>query len=418
MLLIDGFVHRSALSEILTRWMVDRPAPGDVMRLKTIINFNSYIARLWIDWFARDVLHAFHGIDPTRYSVRLKGQLKDFIVAHPQYVNPRVEEMLERYRRFPEDYYRDTPIDGAIYVNGADDSARFVGSSRIKRIRRIAEKGSRRIIDFMLGRIRANADVLAEERARSLGISKDQLITPQEMMVEEFNHAERRLLKSIKQGTIQSELPELEIPDVAGVKVIVEPDAFGGFRDLLAATPGVEIAEEEHHVGHYNGINLKLAFALPKARLLAAPPDDSFLRVLSFRGFDRDTVAEEYRAFVESAEDTVRLEMIVASFEELLESEIGRSMHEERVRVQRGLQDYNGHLATNVRYFMDFVLSLCRAPACADLAEVPIKLWVKYMPDAHERAVRNLYVPEEFFFDTAGTPSCPPPECRLERREE
>jgi hypothetical protein len=245
MLLIDGFVHRSALSEILSRWMVDKPAPGDVMRLKTIVNFNSYLARLWIDWFARDLLKSFHGVDPVRYSVRIKGQLKDFIVAHPQYTTPRIEEMLQRYRRFPEDFYRDTPIDGAIYVNGAADAARFVGSSRIKRFRRIAEKGSRRIIDFMLGRIRANADVLAEERARSMGISKDQLVTPQEMMVEEFNHAERRLLKSIKQGTIQSELPELEIPDVAGVKMIVEPADFARFKDILAATPGVEIAEEE-----------------------------------------------------------------------------------------------------------------------------------------------------------------------------
>ncbi len=247
-----------------------------------------------------------------------------------------------------------------------------------------------------------------------MGISKDQLITPQEMMVEEFNHAERRLLKSIKRGTIQSELPELELPDVAGVMMIVEPDDFGRFRGLLAAMPGVEITEEEHHVGNYNGINLKIGCRLPKERLLAVPPDEAYLRVLTYRGFDRDTVADQYRAFVESAEDTVRLEMIVASFEELLESEIGRSMHEERVRVQRAHQDYNGHLATNVRYFMDFVLSLCRAPACADLVEVPIKLWVKYMPDTHERAVRNLYVPAEYFFDTAGAPSGSPPPCSLD----
>jgi hypothetical protein len=415
MLLIDGFVHRSALSEILSRWMVDKPAPGDVMRLKTIINLNSYVARLWVDWFARDVLKAFRGVDPVRYTVRNKGQLKDFIVAHPRYASPRIEEMLERYRRFPEDFYRDTPIDGAIYVNDIDGTLEFVGSSRIKRFRRIAEKGSRRIIDFMLGRIRANADVLAEERARSMGISKDQLITPQEMMVEEFNHAERRLLKSLKQGTIQSELPELEIPDVAGVKMIVEPGDFGRFRDLLAAMPGVEIAEEEHHVGNYNGINLKLGYKLPKERLLAEPPSESYLRVLSYRGFDRATVADRYREFVEGAEDAVRLEMIVASFEELLESEIGRSMHEERVRVQRSHGEYNGHLATNVRYFMEYVLSLCRAPACADLAEVPFKLWVKYMPDTIERAVRRLYIPEDYFFDTAGEPSCSPPDCSFER---
>jgi hypothetical protein len=411
MLRIDGFAHRSALSEILSRWMVDRPAPGDVMRLKTIVNFNSYIARLWIDWFSRDLLTAFRSADPVRYSIRLKGQLKDYIVAHPTYTNARVEELLERYRRYPEDFYRDTPIEGAIYVDDAGGARQFVGSSRIKRSRRIAEKGSRRIIDFMLGRIRANADVLAEERARSQGITKDQLVTPPEQMVEEFNHAERRVLKSIRQGTIQAELPELEIPDVAGVKMIVEPGDFARFRDLLDAMPGVDVVEEEHHRGNYNGINLKLGYALPRERLLAAPPSGAFLRVLTFRGFDGAAIADRYREFVEGAEDTVGFEMIVSSFEELLESEIGRCMHEERVRTQRSHNEYNGHLATNVRYFMEYVLSLCRAPARADLTEVPFKLWVKYMPDTLERAVRSLYVPEEFFFDAAGAPSCPPPVC-------
>jgi len=82
MLRIDSFVHRSSLSELISRWMVGKPAPGDVMRLKTIVNFNLYIARLWIDWFARDLLEVFHGVAPTRCSVSTKGQLKDFAITH------------------------------------------------------------------------------------------------------------------------------------------------------------------------------------------------------------------------------------------------------------------------------------------------------------------------------------------------
>jgi hypothetical protein len=413
MLLLESFVHRASLSEILSRWMVGRPAPGDVMRLKTIVNFNSYIARLWLDWFARESLRSFHGAEPDRFSVRTKGQLKDFVVAHPRYTNARIEEMLLRYRKFPEDYYRDTPIDGSLYVNRVGDDLAFVGSSRIKRFRRIAEKGSRRIIDFMLSRIRANADVLAEERARSLGISKDQLVTSREMMVEEFNHAERRVLKGIRQGTIQAEMSALGIPDVAGLKMIVENDEYDRFLGILRAAGGVRILEEERHVGNYKGVNLRLAYALPKGRLLAEPISQEYLRVLSYRGFDAGGVPRLYREFVETAEDEVRLEMIVVDFQEFLESEIGRCMHEERVQTQRAHHEYNGHLATNVRYLMEFILSLCRAPACADLDEVPIKLWVKYMPDTIERVVRNLYVPQEFYFDTAGVPSDAPPGCEF-----
>ena len=403
MLRIDSFVHRSALSDLISRWVVGKPEPGDVMRLKTIVNFNLYIARLWIDWFARDLLEAFHGVAPKRFPVSTKGHLKDFAITHPRYTTPRIEEMIRRYGLCPEDYYRDTPMDGVIYTARFGARQEFIASARIKRFQRIAEKGSRRIVDFMLRQIRANADLMAEERARILGIPKDQLITPREEMAEEFRRAESRILESIKQGTVASDHPELEIPDVAGVKVIVEPEEYAGLHELIARTPGVEIAEEEHHVGNYNATNLRLVYALPKQRLLAEPPNDVYRRVLAYRGFDLSAIDRRYAEFIESAESEVSFEMILSSYQEFLESEIGRCMHEERVLAQRANDEYNGLLATNIRYLMEFMLSLCRAPWHADLDDVPVKLWVKYMPDAIERAVRRLYIPEEFLYDTIDT---------------
>jgi hypothetical protein len=262
----------------------------------------------------------------------------------------------------------------------------------------------------MLSRIRANADLLAEERARILGISKNQLITPREQMAEEFLRAESRILESIKQGTLQPEHPELEIPDVAGIKIIVEPHEYAGFRELVARTPGIVIVEEERHVGNYNGINLKLSYAFPKKRLLIEPLNEAYRRVLVYRGFDPVELDRQYFEFVESGEDEVSFEMIVSSYQEFLESEIGRCMHEERIQAQRANNEYNGLLATNIRYLMEFMLSLCRAPWCIDLEEVPVKLWVKYMPDAIERILRRLYIPEEFLFDTIDPDSAEPPE--------
>jgi hypothetical protein len=410
MLRIDSFIHRSSLSEVISRWMVGKPAPGDVMRLKTIVNFNWFIARLWIDWFARDLIEGFHGVAPIRYPIDTKGQLKDFAIANPCYLTARIEAMRLQYGRFPEDFYRDTPIDGVIYAIKHKDRQEFVGSSRIKRYQRIAEKGSRRIVDFMLGRIRANADLLAEERARNFGITKDQLISAPETMVEEFNHAERRILKSIKNGTMQSNPLELEIPDVAGVKIIVEPHEYVRFREIVARIPGIEIAEEEYHTGKYNATNLKLTYGLPKKRLLDEPLNEAYLRVLTYRGFNSSEVGRQYREFVESGEDKVSFEMIVASFEEFLESEIGRSIHEERMQAQRTHHEYNGHLATNIRFLMNFMLSLCRSPWCTDLEDVPIKLWVKYIPDSLERAIGRLYVPQEYLFDTMDTVSLAQPK--------
>ena len=401
MLLIDSFIHRSSLSELIARWMIGKIAPGDVMRLKSIINFNGYIARLWIDWFARDLLERFHGVVPVHLPVSTKGQLKDFAISHPRYTTARIEQMRLAYSRFPEDFYRDTPIDGVLYAAAFGDRQEFVGSSRIKRFRRVAEKGSRRIVDFMLDRIRANADLLADERAHSLGISRDQLITSPEMMAEEFSHAERRILKSIKNGIFRPDPLSLSIPDVAGVKIIVEPPEQERFRELVSRMPGIAITEEESHAGDYNATNFKLMYSLPKKRLLAEPLSDAYLRVLAYRGFDKTEVSRRYQEFIERGEDEVSFEMIVANYQEFLESEIGRSMHEERIQAQRSHRDYNGHLATNIRFLMEFMLSLCRSPWCTDLEEVPVKLWVKYMPDSIERAERKLYFPEEYFYDTA-----------------
>jgi hypothetical protein len=94
------------------------------------------------------------------------------------------------------------------------------------------------------------------------------------------------------------------------------------------------------------------------------------------------------------------VEIIVANFEEFLESEIGRCMHEDRVAFQRSNQDYQGHLATNVRYLMQYIFALCLSESFADVDEVPVKLWVRYMPDTIERLVQNLFVPDDFFFDS------------------
>jgi hypothetical protein len=405
MLYLESFVHRVRLAEIVSRWMVNQPKPADVAQLKTFVNFNSYVARIWVDLLARDVLAGLYGKEPQSFVTKTKGQLKDFVVEHLNYTNPRIEEMVAKYRRFPEDFYRETPFDGRVYYNTEGGQPVFVGSTRIKRFRRIAEKGARRIVDFMFERIRANADLLAEERAKRLGISKAQLITPPQEMEDEFRHAERRLIKSIKQGTIQSELPILSIPDVVGIKLITEKDQFDRLLALLKASPSCRLLEQEHHSGNYNAVNLRLAHMIPRELLAARPPSGGSLRVLAGRGFDPARVGAQYAEFLAGCEDHVLLEIIVCTYQEFLESEIGRSMHEDRVVSQRA--HYRAHLATNVRYLMDYMLLLCLSPGGDGLQDVPIKLWVKYMPDTIDKMIRGLFdVPTDASFDVNGaTPS-------------
>ncbi|MFH1130840.1 MAG: hypothetical protein V1754_05855 [Pseudomonadota bacterium] len=391
MLALESFIHRDSFAEIVSRWVVNRPIPGDVARLKNIVNFNSYIVRIWLERFARELFTKLHGEPPEDFRATQKGQLKDFIVQNPPYTNDRIQALFTRYQKFPEDYYRETPFDGRIFFLRQNGTPRYVGSTRIKRFRRIAEKGSRRIVEYMFDRIRTSAQAFADERAKSLGIPRHKLVTPQEQMVEEFLHAERRLLKYIRQGTIQQEFQPLSIPDVAGLKVVAEGNQFERLVQILEASPDCAILEQEHHTGKYNAINLKVAHRIPREMLSQNPPNADQRRFLISRGFDSRTILDQYSEFMNTAEDQVLLEIIVSTYQNSLESEIGQSMHEDRVLQQRANRDYSTHLATNVRYLMNYLFSLCLSPTNEEMSNVPIRLWIKYMPDTIDRLVRALY---------------------------
>jgi hypothetical protein len=400
MLLLESFTHRERLARIIARWMVNQPADGDVHALKQIVNFNIYMIRLWLPRVVRTVLGELHDQAPTARMIRHKGDLKDFLVDNLTYSTNRVEELCGRYRRWPEDYFRETPVHGAYYTIPGERGPIFVGSSRIKRFRRIAEKGSRRIVDFLLERIRKNADEFAEQRARTLGIPRTELVTPREVEIDEFLHAERRVLKGIKRGTIYQELPQLHIPDVAGAKFILEGDLDARLVEILERVLPCEVVEVEKHRGDYNASNLKVRYRLPRDLLLASPPTQRYLDVLVWRGFDRERVATEYRKHVEQGEDEVYLEIIVSNFAELVESEIGRCMHEQRIVSLRRDAEYNGFLATNVRYLMDYLFGLCRSPNNHELRQLPIKLWVQYIPEAIEQILLEPYIPLDGYFDS------------------
>ena len=47
---------------------------------------------------------------------------------------------------------------------------------------------------------------------------------------------------------------------------------------------------------------------------------------------------------------------------------------------------------------MSWVFMLCRGPGMPKVDDVPIKLWVKYMPDTYERLMRDVFVSEDMFF--------------------
>jgi hypothetical protein len=372
---------------------MDRFQQDDCARLKDIHNFNSYLVSLHLNDICTKLFSSTSAGPVHCHEVGQKASFKDFIVANPPYRTARIDEILAHYSRYPQDYYRHAPFHGVVYYSGAANKPEYLGHSRIKRTRRIAEKGSRRVIDFIFQRIKTQADRLAEERAARLGIPKSMLVTDPQTQLSEFVHAERRVVKSIRQGILADdadEQPALRINDVAGIKVILEDDKVYRLYDFLNKSPDIEIVEIERHEGKYNATNLILKISLDLELLARRVPGNHILEVFARRGMDTDDLLGRYRTFVTSAERDVFFEVILSNYGEMVESELGRCMHEERVLTQRSRQEYRSPLARNVRYLLEYMFLFTMSPS-RTINEIPIKLWERYMPDTFDDAVKQLW---------------------------
>jgi len=392
MILLNGFLERDRLATIISRCVVsgyDDPESvrADTRELKRIVNLNAYTGCLILDAFAYSLFAALHGQPVISTPVQRKGDLKDFIIHRRSHVSPRVAAMMDRYQRCPEEYYRETPFNGRIYHHGEND-AEFYGWARVKRFRRIAEKTSRYLIDFLFDAVKAKADSLAVERAARIGIEKNQLHTPLNEQVAEFARAEGRVLKAIRTGEFPSMLPTLPINDILGVKVVGNQHEIERVIEYLETGASCAVFEREDHHGNYNAINLLVRFRWPRDMVLECPPALRPRDILLERGLSCD-IKSAFREFVSNAEDEVVVEVSLTSYDDMIESEFGRSMHENRILAQRQSQQYQGALARNIEYLMEYLFRFCVSPVDA-LDEVPIRLWGRYLPDYIEELFQRL----------------------------
>jgi hypothetical protein len=394
MIKINSFIHRQVLDDIIRRWMYDEACPADADLITRLVYFNHVFVSRYLTQFAGLIFGELHRKELSFRSVQIKGGLKDALVSDPPYRNERIDELICDYHRNPGRYYRETPFHGMLYFRRRNGGEECVGSIRIKRVRRLAEKLARRIIDRIFVTIKRHADSLADERALRLGIPRDNLLTAPEDMTEEFLQAENRLLDDLRRKRpIAGAGEELVINDVAGVKVILEESEQRKLTALLERLPNCEIVEEERHTGRYNATNLIVRYRPPREAILAGPLGQGLLDVMRGRGFSPDEANSAFAEFVRSGEEDVLLEIILSTYQEMLESEIGRCIHEDRIIEQRLRQQYRGPLARNIQCLMEYLFTFPSSPSSCrcELGELPIKLWNRYLPDYFDEVLKQLF---------------------------
>jgi len=390
MITINSYLHRNVLGDIIRRWMYGEIHSSDVELIPRIVHFNNVFVSRYLNFISETVFKALYMSDLHTRFASVKSDLKDAIVANPPYRNWRTDELISNYHADPGRYYRETPFHATLFFVRRSGYDEYIGSCRVKRVHRLAEKAARRIIDRIFDNIKMHADTLAESRAMRLGIPRDQLVTPQEEMIDEFLRAENRLVEDLRHKRQILESKSMVINDVAGMKLILDDSRQEQFFSRLCSMKDVEVIEIERHDGKYNATNLLLRLSPPKDLILEKPLSDRITCVMQSRGLSPDESNRAFADFVRSGEESVYMEIIVSNYEEMLESEIGRCMHEDRIIEQRLHQPYCGHLAKNVEYLMEYLFTFPASP-CVDLKELPIKIWNRYLPDYFEDIVRRLF---------------------------
>jgi len=245
-------------------------------------------------------------------------------------------------------------------------------------------------MDAIFDAVKRHADQLADGRADRIGVLREYLITTPEEMISEFLRAEESLLERLRLGLPIHELHERAIDDVAGIKVIMEDEEARPLLTALEAIPDCEIMEQERHTGQYNAVNLIVRYRPPKEEVLGRSPDRNLLAIMGGRGWSVGEIQKGFSDFVQTGEEWIHLEIIASSYGELLESEIGCSMHEHRIIEQRQSPQYRGYLAKNIEYLMRYFF-IFPFSGRREITELPIKIWNRYLPDYFDAVIQDLF---------------------------
>lgn len=391
MITVGSYIHRKELEDLFWRWLNGRVLPDDPERVTKLIHFNNIYVSRYLDLWSTQLFSSLAGSRTTQVKITSKAELKDALVSYPHYHDARIDELVRDYIGHRELYYTETPIHAKLYFAGTGDKHRLIGSNRIKRSRRLAEKASRRIIDMIFGAIKKRAEDYADLRAQQLGLDRAQLLTSRDLMIQEFEQAETRIVEDLRVGVNFPKIIASPINDVAGLKVIIGEGEEERLYDYIESKTRCDIFEVEPHMNeNYKATNLIIR-ARPKKDLLVRDPiDPRLIAAMRARGLWKGDVQAEFERFVYSGEDEVYLEVIYASFGDVLESEIGKSMHEVRITNQRTRQEYTGNLARNIEYLVQYIFAFASFPSDT-LKECAIKVWTKYLPDYITEVTKKLY---------------------------
>lgn len=389
---LASFAHRDELFDIVERCLCDRLEENDFLKLTQILICDGFVLGESLKSAGKLLIEMTHGASFIENRIYTKGELRDVMCACSNSANARVEELTQWYKSDPDFFYRETPINGTICF---DAENRLLGIYRIKRPRRIAEKANRYIANWILGRVLELAAGMAAQRASFHGIQLEQLITPKDQMEQEFISAEKTVAHAFKDGAIRLDKAAMTIRDVGGIKIVGGPECLERLESRLSDLPNFRIVEKEYFDGDYRAVSLILEFQWDSEQVCRRYMESERWATYLNRGIPENELNKGLEPFMEGAARTIFIEVVLATFPDVVESEFGKSIHEERIIRQRQNNTYKGYIPINVEFLMEYLFAVGFSPQIR-IKRLPIKLWGRYLPDTLISEIRELYHIPEF----------------------
>ncbi len=389
---LTSFIHREELLKIAERWFWGRPEAGDAMRLTKILICDGYVIGETLDAIMGRFLEIIYPRPFTKMRIKCKGELREAICRSGRNRSARVEHLCRNYSKNPEYFYRQAPINGVLCM---DDSENLIGSCRIKRPRRIAEKANRRIAQWIFKTVQEEARAMAELRAMISGIALGELLTPEPEMVREFVEAEERIARNFREAAIKFDREAITIHDVGGLKILGEDNDLERLEQALRKDPSIRVFDREDFRGDYEATSLIMDISWDPELVCRKYRDGRSWEKYLNRGIPESELKKGLEPLLDGAEPRIKIELILSTFEAMVESELGSSIHEERIISQRDNKVYKGYIPMNVEFLLEYLFAVGFSPITA-IEPLPIKLWGRYLPDTLIMYIRRLYSLPEY----------------------
>jgi hypothetical protein len=384
---LTSFIHRDELFDIAERWFCGHLSPNDGLRLTQILISDGFVLGETLENLAKDLLKRIYQEPIKQTRIHFKGELREALCRGIGVVTEREMELFSLYRMNPDFYYREAPVDGVMCL---DDGGLLIGLYRIKRPRRIAEKANRKIANWIFSIVQSKAQEMAAERARKYGISLELLLTPESEMLREFVEAETAIAQSFSEGSVKFDRKALTINDVGGIKIVAGDEHLSDLEDALHHDPGIRILEKESFSGSFRAKSLVLECSWDPERAFRRYRECRCWQKYLNRGISENDLAKGLESMLQDPKTTINVELILSNFPDLVESELGNSIHEERIIAQRDSKVYQGYIPMNVEFLLEYLFAVGFSPQI-QTDHLPIKLWGRYLPDTLISHMRQLY---------------------------